>query len=162
MRVDATVVGGGISGLAIARWLEVDHGVDDVLVLEGSERPGGKLHTEWDDGHCLEWGPQGFLDNSPDTPALAASVDLDGDMVRTGDEGAARYIYRAGRLHEVKASPIGFMTSQVLPLGARLRVLAEPFGRPHPGGDETVASFASRRIGPGAARILVDAMVNGV
>ncbi len=38
----------------------------------------------------------------------------------------------------------------------------EPFARPAPGTDETVHDFAARRIGPEAARILVDAMVSGI
>jgi oxygen-dependent protoporphyrinogen oxidase len=54
------------------------------------------------------------------------------------------------------------MLSDVLPLGARLRVLGEPFAAAKPDHDETVFDFAARRIGRGAAMVLVDAMVTGV
>jgi len=41
-------------------------------------------------------------------------------------------------------------------------VLMEPFARPPPKGDESVYDFAARRIGSGAADVLVDAFVTGV
>ena len=41
-------------------------------------------------------------------------------------------------------------------------MLAEPFARVRPDGDETIHAFAARRIGPEAADVLVDSMVSGV
>jgi len=160
--VRAAVVGGGIAGLAAAVWLEHDHGVRDVLVLEAGSRPGGKVATLWEHGCCLELGPQGYLDSAPDTLELAAALGIAADVVRTPDPGAARFIVRGGRPRAVPASPPAFLLSDVLPLPARFRVLLEPFARRHPGGDETVRAFAARRIGPVAADVLVDAMVTGV
>ncbi|OYV88955.1 MAG: hypothetical protein B7Z68_12605, partial [Acidobacteria bacterium 21-70-11] len=72
---DLVVCGGGISGLALAH-LAGTRGVSDVVVLEGAPRPGGKIQTEWAGGFCCEWGPQGFLDNVPETLALVASLGL--------------------------------------------------------------------------------------
>jgi oxygen-dependent protoporphyrinogen oxidase len=160
--VRVAIVGGGITGLAAAAWLELDHGIDDVAVLEASARAGGKVRTTVEDGHTLEWGPQGFLDNAPDTIELVRRVGL-GDETVTADGAAAdRFILRGGRLRRVPDSPIAFLTSDVLPLGGRLRVLGEPFAPKAPGGDETVFDFARRRIGTTAAEVLVDAMVTGV
>jgi oxygen-dependent protoporphyrinogen oxidase len=156
------IVGAGITGLAAARWLERDHGIDDVTVLEAGDRAGGKIRSETRDGHLLEWGPQGFLDNAPDTLELASASGLDHAVVRADESSAARFIVRGGRLRRVPTSPPAFLASGLLPLGARLRVMAEAFARSHPGGDETVYDFAARRIGPVAAEILVDAMVTGV
>jgi oxygen-dependent protoporphyrinogen oxidase len=162
MKTRVAVIGGGITGLAAAAWLDHDHGIDDLLVIEAGERPGGKIHSEIDHGFTLEWGPQGFLDNSPDTLELAGIAGLAEELVRADESAAARYILRAGKLREVVANPLGFMLSDVLPLGARLRVLGEPFAASKPDHDETVFDFAARRIGSGAAKVLVDAMVTGV
>ncbi len=156
------IVGGGITGLAAAAWLEHDHGIDDVIVLEGSTRPGGKIRTELEAGHVLEWGPQGFLNNSPDTPELADLVGLDDQKVMADEAAADRFIVRRGKLRPVPMSPVAFLTSDVLPLAGRLRVLAEPVARHRPSDEETVHQFATRRIGRRAADILVDAMVTGV
>jgi oxygen-dependent protoporphyrinogen oxidase len=163
MSVTVAVVGAGITGLAAAAWLEHDHGISDLLVLEASDRAGGKVYSELRDGHCLEWGPQGFLDNAPATLELARVSGIEDQLVRADDAAADRYILRKGLLRTVPTSPVAFLTSDILPLPGRLRVLAEPFIRRRAAaGDESVFDFARRRIGKRAATILVDAMVTGV
>ena len=157
---DLAVCGGGISGLALA-YLAGTRGVPDVVVLEGAGRPGGKIQTEWVDGFCCEWGPQGFLDNVPETLALVASLGLSDELVRADDGAGDRFIARDGRLRQVPLSPPAFLTSDVLSLPGRLRVLLEPFQR-RGEEEESVFAFASRRIGREAAEVLVDAMVTGV
>jgi len=156
------IIGGGITGLATAAWLEHDHGIKDYVILEASSRAGGKIRSELDAGFTLEWGPQGFLDNAPDTLELASIQGLDDALVRADEKAADRFILRQGKLRRVATSPPAFMLSDILPISGRLRLLGEPFAPPHPGHDETVFEFASRRIGRRAAEILVDAMVTGV
>jgi len=156
------IIGAGITGLAAAEWLAHDHGISDVLVLEGSDRAGGKIRTELDTGHTVEWGPQGFLDNAPDTIELARLCGLGDALVPAADASADRFILRGGRLRAVPTSPIAFATSSLLPLSGRMRVFGEPFAKHRPDGDETVFDFARRRIGRQAAEILVDSMVTGV
>ncbi len=162
MKTRIAIVGGGIAGLATAAWLEHDHGLRDLVVLEGSARPGGKVASRWEEGCCLEWGPQGFLDNAPDTLELAGIAGLSHRLVRAGDASADRFIVRGGRPRAVPLSPPAFLTSRILPLPARLRVLLEAFAPAPPAGDESVRDFAARRIGAVAADVLVDAMVTGV
>jgi len=162
MRVRIAIVGGGVTGLAVGAWLEHDHGIQDFVILEASSRAGGKIRSELDAGFTLEWGPQGFLDNAPDTLELASIQALEDQLVRADEAAAERFILREGKLRQVAASPVGFMLSSILPVSGRLRLLGEPFASPHPGHDETVFEFASRRIGRQAAEVLVDAMVTGV
>ncbi|MCP4902821.1 MAG: protoporphyrinogen oxidase [bacterium] len=162
MDVRVAIVGGGITGLAAAWWLEHDREISDSVVLEADTRVGGKIQTKNIDGHILEWGPQGFLDNAPDTLALAASVGLTDDLVRANEEAADRYIVRDGRLHSVPLTPPAFFRSPLLSLRGRLRVALEPFARKRRTYDESIHSFAQRRIGKEAADVLVDAMATGV
>lgn len=162
MKVRTAIVGGGITGLATGAWLEHDHSIDDYVILEASGRAGGKIRSELESGFTLEWGPQGFLDNAPDTLELVATLGLDEMLVRADEAAADRFILRQGKLRRVETSPRAFMLSSVLPLSGRLRLLGEPFASSHPGHDETVFEFASRRIGRRAAEVLVDAMVTGV
>jgi len=162
MKIRVAIVGGGVTGLAAGAWLEHDHGIDDFVILEASSRAGGKIRSEHDAGFTLEWGPQGFLDNAPDTLELATLQALEDQLVRADEAAADRFILRQGKLRQVAASPVGFMLSSILPVSGRLRLLGEPFASPHPGHDETVFEFASRRIGRQAAEVLVDAMVTGV
>ncbi|MCJ7755219.1 MAG: protoporphyrinogen oxidase [Thermoanaerobaculales bacterium] len=162
MKVRTAIVGGGVTGLATGAWLEHDHGIQDYVILEASSRAGGKVRSELESGFTLEWGPQGFLDNAPYTLELASTLGLDDMLVRADEAAAGRFILRQGKLRRVETSPLSFMLSSVLPLSGRLRLLGEPFASPHPGHDETVFDFASRRIGRQAAEVLVDAMVTGV
>ncbi len=162
MDVEVAIVGAGITGLAVAAWLEHDHGVRDLLVVDADSRAGGKVRTTIEEDHTLEWGPQGFLDNAPDTLELASLVGLDDALARADEAAADRYILRDGVLRSVPTSPLAFLRSDVLSLTGRLRVLAEPFAPSRPTGDETVFDFARRRIGREAAEVLVDAMVTGV
>ncbi len=132
------------------------------MVVEAASAAGGKIRSTLDSGFTLEEGPQGFLDNAPDTLELASSIGLDGDLVQADENAADRFILRGGQLRRVATSPLAFMTSDILPLTGRLRLLGEPFARRRPDRDETVFDFARRRIGRQAAEVLVDAMVTGV
>jgi len=162
MRTRAAIVGGGITGLAAAAWLRHDHGIEDLCVVEASSIAGGKICSKIETGFTLEWGPQGFLDNAPDTLELVTLQGLEGALVKADDAAADRFIVRDSKLRRVATSPLSFMLSDILPLGGRLRLLGEPFAASRPDHDETVFDFASRRIGRQAAEVLVDAMVTGV
>jgi oxygen-dependent protoporphyrinogen oxidase len=155
------VIGGGISGLTLAHRLR-SRGKDAVL-LEAGPRLGGAIETRRRDGFLIEAGPNSFLDREPATRELAASVGVE-DRIRTADPAAkARYLYTRGRLRSAPASPPAFLKSDILPLGARLRVMAELFtGRPPEGVDESLAAFGRRHLGATATAVLLDAVQTGI
>lgn len=161
------VVGGGVAGLTTALHIkdragEVADGVEVVLV-EREERAGGNIRTDRRDGWIIEWGPNGYLDNMPTTPALVRRLDLNAKVQRADERAAKRFLYRNGRLHLLPANPLAFLRSSVLSVPGRLRVLLEPFSRsPDPDRDQTIYDFGRRHIGEEAATVLIDAMVSGV
>jgi oxygen-dependent protoporphyrinogen oxidase len=156
------VVGGGIAGLSTAwalRWREPGA---QLIVLERGARTGGNVRTESVEGYTCEAGPDGFLDNAPDTLRLVRQIGLEKRLLPSLDAARKRYIFRNGRLHEVPLSPPAMLTSRLLsPLG-KARLLCEPLARRRPDGDESIHDFAARHIGEEAASILVDSMVSGV
>ena len=157
------VVGGGVAGLATAFELRsADPGGTEVTVLEAASRTGGNLETDQSSGFICEHGPNGFLDNAPDTLDLVRRLNLTGRLLPSDDAARRRFLYRGGRLHRLPENPAAFLGSRVLSLPGRLRVLWEPFARARPEGDETIDAFAARRIGTEAAGVLVDSMVSGV
>lgn len=158
------VVGGGVAGLATAFELAARAGdAVELRLLEGAPRVGGNLRTEQADGYRVEWGPNGFLDSVPATLDLVRRLGLEDELVRADAGAARRFLLRRGRLHLLPSGPLSFLTSGVLSLGGRLRVLGEPWTRPPtPGRDETVHEFAARHLGEEAASVLVGAMVSGV
>ncbi len=133
-----------------------------VTVIEGQQRLGGNIHSERQDGFLLEWGPNGFLDNAPETPRLCRLLGLEKRLLPARDAAAHRFLYVRGRLRPLPLSPAAFLGASVLTIPGRLRVLREPFVPPRPDARESVFDFAARRIGREAAETLVDAMVSGV
>lgn len=159
------VVGGGISGLAIAHALLRQSSSSaplEVVVLEASDRPGGHVRTERVDGFLCEHGPNGFLDSAPDTLDIIRAVGLESRLLSSEDAARRRFIFRRGRLREVPASPAALLSTGLLSPTGRLRCLLEPLVRRADLADETIHAFATRRFGREAADVLADALVSGV
>src|SRR5690606_37291247 len=158
MRV--AIVGGGISGLALAERL-AEFGAEP-LVLERAPRVGGRIATLEKDGFLLETGPNGFLDSAPKTIELAERIGLGPRLRRAGPESKRRWIYVRGALRQVPSGPRDFFSSDVLPLSAKLRMAFEPFSRRAREPDESIASFRRRHLGARATRDVLGAMVVGI
>ena len=161
------VVGGGISGLATAFRIRERfdaHGRPlELQVLEGAERTGGKIRTEFHEGYRFEWGPNGFLDGKPETLELCKDLGIEGALLPSSELARKRYIFSCGALHRVPESPISFFRSPLLTLGGRLRVIKEAWAPTTPPGlDTSVAEFGRRRLGKEAAEKLLDPMVSGI
>jgi protoporphyrinogen/coproporphyrinogen III oxidase len=156
------VVGGGVAGLSIAH--EIRQQAPDVrlIVLERADGARGNIRTERCDGYTCESGPDGFLDNAPDTLRLVAELGLSDRLLPSRDAARRRYIFRDGRLHEVPGSLTAFLKSDLLSRRGRARVFGEPFAGGPPDADESIGAFASRRIGAEAADVMIDAMVSGI
>ena len=73
------VIGAGLAGLAVAARL-VSAG-QDVLVLEGSGRAGGQIHTFREGGLIVELGAEGFVARGRAVPALAQLLGIEGSLV---------------------------------------------------------------------------------
>lgn len=83
-RADVVVVGAGLAGLSAA--LHLDDAGLDVLVVEASHRPGGRVVTDVVDGLRLD---RGFQLLNPAYPAVRALVDLPALDLRAFDAGVA-------------------------------------------------------------------------
>ena len=166
-RRTVAVVGGGIAGLSVAfELLERSQRLPNeigVLCLEAADRPGGNLQTLLRDGFLCESGATGFLDNAPATLTLVRRLGLTERVVRAEPRAGRRFVFRGGRLRQVPTAPAAFLRSGILPLHAKLRVMAEPLiPARRDERDESIFDFAARRIGRRAAGLLVDAMVAGI
>jgi len=164
------VVGGGIAGLAVAHALQTRLGARpkggahevEVVVFEKSDRPGGNIRTDRIEGYTCEWGPNGFLDNVPETLELVRAVGIEDRLQASDDRARRRFVFRRGKLHEVPTGVLAFLRSGLLSAGGKARIAYEPFARRRPAGDETIHGFASRRIGREAADVLIDPLVSGI
>lgn len=153
------VVGGGLSGLALA--LALHRRENPVTVLEATAHPGGAARTVERDGFLLETGPNSVLDRDGAVATLATSLGL--ELRPASARAGRRYVVLGGRLRALPATPPQFLSSDVLPLSAKLRLLLEPFTRRgRPGVDESLGEFARRHLGRTVTSTLVDALQTGI
>lgn len=161
------IVGGGISGLSLSYALLESDPSADVVIFESEKRPGGKIWTEKVNGFLCEGGANGFLDNRPKTLELASKLLI--NPLRSSDAARKRYVFSGGKLNILPESPLSFLTSDLLSLYGRLRVMYEFFApsrydsQPRDSSDdETLADFARRRLGKEAYEKLIDPMASGI
>ena len=153
------VIGAGISGLACAFRLK-QLGIA-CLVLEARERAGGVIATIRRNGFLFETGPQ-FPRFPPSVWQLLRDLQLDSEFV-AGDPKAKRFILRSGRLHPAPFSPGGLISTRLLGLRSKVRILTEVFrfSRP-PLNEETLAEFVQRKFGAEVLDYLVDPLISTV
>ena len=163
----AIVIGGGVSGLAAAFYLQGRARAADVdlevKVLEKEERPGGKIWSIKDQGYLCEWGPNGFLDSKPQTLDLCADLGISKQLLRSNDNARKRYIFADGILHRLPENGPSFFASKLISWSGKIRLAMEPFSPGSPAGvDETLAAFGRRRLGNEALQKLISPMVSGI
>ena len=165
------IIGGGISGLTAAHRLgELDSAVE-VVLLEASNRLGGVLQTVRRDGFLIERSADNFITTLPAAVELCRRIGFADQLLETNESLRRALVVRTGKLYEV---PQGFVlmapkqlgpiaTTPLLSLLGKLRVAWEYFVRPGgEQGDESVASFARRRLGREAFERLVEPLVGGI
>jgi oxygen-dependent protoporphyrinogen oxidase len=157
------IVGGGISGLAVAYRLRETLPAVEITVLEQRDRPGGTVWTERAGGFQVEAGPNGFLDTKPNTLDLCRAVGL-GDRVIPASEAASknRYLFLGDRLHPLPGSLFSFLRSDLLSWRGKFGLVMERFRRRGRQREESITDFARRRAGKEAAEVFADALVTGI
>lgn len=138
------IIGGGISGLALAAWLRREGA--QVLLLEKSDRPGGVIGTVKKDGFVFERGPNTALDRSESFDELVVLAGLEHAVQRTTLKGQARYIWHGGKLHAAPTGPGSLVASGLFSLGGKVRLLREPWIEKIEK-DEPLKNFVIRRLG---------------
>jgi oxygen-dependent protoporphyrinogen oxidase len=154
------IIGGGITGLSLAYFLLEKNPSFDITVLESEKKAGGKIWSDKVNGFLCEGGVNGFLDNRPKTLELVSKLAL--TPLRSSDNARKRFIFSEGKLHRLPESPAAFFLSNLLSLSGRLRIIGEIFAPRGSGEDETLASFAKRRLGKEAYEKLIDPMASGI
>jgi protoporphyrinogen/coproporphyrinogen III oxidase len=144
---DVCIIGGGLSGLAVAHFLQDLQPDTRLLVLEKDDRPGGAIHTHAEAGYQGEWGAHGFLDNSDDSRRLIALARLDDEVQMAPLKTFVRYVCLQGKLVCIPQSPFKVIASPVMPLHAKIGVLRDLFRKPLEG-DPSVAEWSAYRFGP--------------
>ena len=160
-RRSVIVVGGGISGLTAA-WRLRKAGVD-VALLEAQPEVGGCMQSEHRDGFLLEKGPFNVLVRDDAFHELLAECAPDIGPITAAPEANARYVLKRGQLMKVPMGPLPLLTSPLLSLGAKIRVLlGMVISRRADKAEPTIAEAAERRLGAEVADTFISSIVAGI
>ncbi|MFZ2528072.1 MAG: FAD-dependent oxidoreductase, partial [Rhodococcus sp. (in: high G+C Gram-positive bacteria)] len=163
------VVGGGLSGLVAAYRLRTSLGADArIVIVEQSDRMGGKLRTVPIGGGPVDVGAEAFIGRYPEMPALLADLGLTDQIVHPS--GARSLIYAGAELHPMPSGTLMGIPADAEALTGLVdaatlaRIAAEPsvpleWQR---GGDVSVAELVGSRFGEQVVRRSVDPLLGGV
>jgi len=161
------VVGGGISGLAAAWQLVRDLPGAEVVVLDASDRPGGKLRSAVVGGVRIDVGAESMLVRRPEGLDLATEIGLSGALVHPATTRAS--VWSRGALHPmpggtlmgVPANPaaaLGLLDAEEIARDEQERDLpVTPVTQ-----DVSVGDYVAERVGPAVVDRLVEPLLGGV
>ncbi len=170
------VVGGGLTGLAVAHRLTVlsqKPGVERlrVTVLEASSAVGGAIRTERQDGFVIEAGADSFVVQKPQAAALCRELGLGDELIATREENRKVYVQRKGELHLLPEGVVLGVPTRIAPLIAsplvswrgKLRMGLD-LVMPRRAGDEdeSLGELVRRRFGAEALACFGEPILGGV
>jgi oxygen-dependent protoporphyrinogen oxidase len=155
------IIGAGITGLTAGFYLH-RRGIP-VTIYESSGRVGGVIQSLRRDGYVAEFGPNTILETSPKIGQLVRDAGLQSRRLDPDPKAEARYVVRYRRPIAMPGSPLGFFTTKLFTISAKLAVLREPFvPARQDGAEESIAEFVLRRLGKEFLDHAIDALVAGV
>jgi oxygen-dependent protoporphyrinogen oxidase len=169
------IIGGGISGLAAAFYLEKARREGAELeyhLFEASSRLGGTLYSERRDDFLLELGADSFLTEKPWARELAREVGIADQIIGSNDQTRQTYVLLDGKLRPLppglqfivpasaEAQQSEFFSDAAWAQFQHERQLPPP-SRSHDE-DESVASFVVRHFGEEVLENLAAPMLAGV
>ena len=102
-----------------------------------------------------------MLNNALEIDRLCGAAGILGERLTAAPASKKRFIVKGGELLPLPGGPVGFLATPLFSLGAKLRLLKEPFiGRATE--EETIAQFVRRRLGEELLQYAVGPFVSGV
>ena len=167
------IVGGGITGLAAAWYLEKASRQSrtdlSVVLVERENVLGGKISTLNEDSFIVEGGPDGFLTRKPWAFELANELGIADEVVYMQASGAS--LLRHGKLHRIPPGLMGpapasrkdVWNASFLSWRGKLRAMLEPLvGRSKAGKRESLGGFLRRRMGAEFTDTLLEPLTAGI
>ena len=170
------IVGGGISGLTTAFYLEQERrrgAPVEFVVFEAEPRLGGVIQSERVDGCIIEAGPDSFLSSKPWARDLCDDLRMSSQLIGSRDAERKTYVLIDGHLQPLPAGmqllaptrlgPI--LSSRLFSPQTKLAMLREYLYPPESlaaDDDESVASFVSRHFNSEVVDRIADPLLSGI
>ncbi|MFD1707341.1 protoporphyrinogen oxidase [Siminovitchia sediminis] len=172
-RKKVVVVGGGITGLTAAYYLQKSvrekHLPWDLTLVEASHKLGGKFQTLHRDGFTIERGPDSFLERKKSAAELAVEVGLRDQLVN--NTAGRAFVLANEQLHPMpKGAVMGiptkitpFITTNLFTVPGKVRAAADfVMPRSKISGDQALGGFFRRRLGDEVVENLVEPLLSGI
>lgn len=165
-----TVVGGGVTGLAAAFFLQQSMPAASISIVESSDRLGGKLLTNRIGNGAAEAGPDSIVARNSVITELCRELGLEQEMIRP--KSSKSYLWARNRLRPIPEGVFGGYPSHgLLPLW-RAHVLSIPgilrtamdlvLPRTEIDDDISIGELAESRFGREFRTTLVDPLIGGL
>ncbi len=158
MDYDAIIIGGGLTGLTAAFFIQ-KKGLN-VLVLEKSNRIGGAICTHTEKGFVYEEGPNTGVVGNAEVAELFEHLGIQPEIANADAE--KRLILKNNRWHPLPDGALSFLKTPLFTLSDKLKIAFEPFRKRGTDPDESVARLASRRIGKSFVDYAVNPFISGI
>ncbi|AMA74615.1 protoporphyrinogen oxidase [Aneurinibacillus thermoaerophilus] len=168
------IVGGGITGLTTAYYLQKtirEQGLPiEYVLLEASDRLGGKIQTDYTNGFVIERGPDSFLARKTSASRLVKEVGLEDKLVRNYTGQA--YVLNNDKLYPIPGGAImgiptkltPFITTSLFSPAGKLRAaldLVLPRSPQHDN-DRSLGEFFRHRLGDEVVENLIEPLLSGI
>jgi len=166
------VVGGGIAGLAAAWEMATAPGVGRVIVLESSDRLGGRIQSAEFGGREIPLAADAFVARRPEAVELCRDLGLADELIAPGARTAG--LWSGGRLHQLPDGlALGVPTrigplarSGILSVAGLGRMAADLATAPWTGAvtdeDAAIGPLVARRLGREVVEKLADPLIGGI
>ena len=168
------IIGGGISGLSAAFYMEKARaaGVElEYTLFESGQRLGGCMSSDYIEGCLVEAGPDSFLTEKPWALSLCQELGIADQLIGSNDSQRKTYIVVKGRLVVMPDGLMFMVPTRLVPTAlsplfswrTKIRMARELLHPPRPmHNDETVAEMVERHFGAEVVDRLADPLLSGV
>lgn len=168
------IVGGGITGLTAAYYLQKEMRESGesfhITLLEGSDRLGGKIHTDTTNGFVIERGPDSFLARKKSAANLAKEVGLEDQLVPNSTGKA--FILNNDQLYPIPGGSVmgipteiaPFVSTRLFSMKGKLRAALDLVlpRRDSQDQDQSLGLFFRRRLGNEVVENLIEPLLSGI
>lgn len=167
------VIGGGIAGITAAYYLQKEARDKqlpiETILMESTERLGGKIQTYTDNGYVIEKGPDSFLARKTSASRLAEEAGLKDQLVNNGT--GKSYILIKDKLHSMPGGAVMGIPTKIAPFVKS--GMFSPLGKLRAGGDfilppsnikgdQSLGYFFRRRFGNEVVDHLIEPLLSGI
>jgi protoporphyrinogen/coproporphyrinogen III oxidase len=165
------IVGAGISGLTAAWYLQKFVPDAQVTLFDSNPNVGGVIQSEHREPFLIEKGADNFATLVPDALRFVQEMGIQDEFISPKRDHRIAHVVRNGKVVPI---PNGFslmqptrlssvLTTRALSMAGRIRLIGEYFVAARSSSvDESVESFAIRRLGRECFERLVEPIVGGI